>query len=360
MQGGVLAPDLVYAPYVVLYVAGPVPVPDLVLVDLGVLVVDGGAGFAAGGVLDQLVAVVDAVGRGERSGERETHLECGASAELEDVRQDVVGVGEEVRAHVLARLLLRELSEVLDDLRLLVAPGEVRVGLVKADLSQALHDARPGERFGQEDHVGVRFPNFGDQPLPESERLGVRVVHPECPHPLLDPEQHHVEPLLPEVLPILRFPVHVHDVLVLLRRVLGVLYGAVGAEFEPFGMLFYVRVVRGTLNREVQRHLHPVLLARLQEMPEVLQRTELRVDGFVAALFAPDGVGTAGVVGGGGEGVVFALAVLFADRMNGEQVDHIEPHPRYLGQPLLRLPEGRVPRPGSVPWERWNISYQAP
>ena len=83
--------------------------------------------------------------------------------------------------------------------------------------------------------------------------------------------------------------------------------------------------------------------ARLHEVPEVLQRPQFRVDGFVPALLAPDGVGAAGVAGGGGEGVVLTLAVGRADGVDGEQVDHIEAHPRYLRQPHLRLPESRAP-----------------
>ena len=71
VQGGIFVPDLVYPPDKVLDMARPLPVPDLVLVDLGVLVVDGRAAFAARGVLAELVAVVDAVGRRECGRQRE-------------------------------------------------------------------------------------------------------------------------------------------------------------------------------------------------------------------------------------------------------------------------------------------------
>ena len=36
-------------------------------------------------------------------------------------------------------------------------------------------------------HVGVLAPHLGDQPLPERERLRVRVVDAEDPHAVLDP-----------------------------------------------------------------------------------------------------------------------------------------------------------------------------
>src|SRR5215217_1225751 len=62
LERRVLAPDLVYPLYVVLDVARPVPVPDLVLVHLGVLVVNGGSRLSARCVLAQLEAAVDTVG----------------------------------------------------------------------------------------------------------------------------------------------------------------------------------------------------------------------------------------------------------------------------------------------------------
>src|SRR5215213_10214266 len=67
----------------------PVPVPDLVLVLLGVEV------FLPawdGRVLAQLITGVDAVDGRERRRQGETHLERGAATLLQDERQDVVGV----------------------------------------------------------------------------------------------------------------------------------------------------------------------------------------------------------------------------------------------------------------------------
>src|SRR5829696_1312060 len=149
----VVAPDLVYSPYVVLDVVGSVPVPDLVLVYLRVLVVHGGAGLSPRDVLTQLEAAVDTVGARQRGGEHEPHLERGPAAELEDVRQDVVGVGEEVGAHVLPGPVLRQFRQVLDELLLVVAPGEVGVALGETELGQSFHHLRAGEGFGEEDHV---------------------------------------------------------------------------------------------------------------------------------------------------------------------------------------------------------------
>src|ERR671910_3061867 len=261
LERGVLVPDLVYPLYVLLDVSRTVPVPDLVLVHLGILVVYGGTRLAPRGVLAQLEAAVYTVGTRQRGREHEPHLECGAAAELEDVRQDVVGVGEEVGAHVLLRPVLRKFRQVLYDLLLVVAPRKVRVGLGEAKFGQGLHHLRSGEGFGEEDHPRVLLLYLPDHPLPERERFGMGIVPPEDPDSLLDPEQDHTEPLPPQVLPVLRVEVQVDDVLVLLRRVLCVLYGPVRPEVEPLRMLLDIRVIRRALDGEVKRDLHPVLVA---------------------------------------------------------------------------------------------------
>ncbi len=113
--------------------------------------------------------------------------------------------------------------QIFGDLLLGVAPGEVGVGLREADLCQPVHHLRPGEGLGQEDHVGMAAADIGDHPFPERQRLGVRIVDAEDAHALVDPEQHDVAQRQPQ-------PGHrafgveidIDDVLVLLRRILGV------------------------------------------------------------------------------------------------------------------------------------------
>ena len=70
---------------------------------------------------------------------------------------------------------------------------EVRVRLGEPELGEPVHDLRPGERLGQEDHLGVLGLDLRDQPLPERERLRVRVVDAEDAHAVADPEAHDVE-----------------------------------------------------------------------------------------------------------------------------------------------------------------------
>src|SRR5215212_4846047 len=96
LERGVLMPDLVYPLYVLLDVSRTVLVPDLVLVHLGILVIQGGTRLAPRGVLAQLEAAVYTVGTRQCGREHEPHLECGTAAELEDMRQDVWVLGKKL------------------------------------------------------------------------------------------------------------------------------------------------------------------------------------------------------------------------------------------------------------------------
>ena len=104
--------------------------------------------------------------------------------------------------------------------------------------------------------------DLGDQPLPEGERLGVRVVDPEDAHALVDPELHDALQLFPELAPLLGLEVEGVDVLVLLGRILGVLDRAIRAPAEPLRMLGDVGMIGSALEGDVQRQLEAVLLRR--------------------------------------------------------------------------------------------------
>jgi hypothetical protein len=151
--------------------------------------------------------------------------------------QDVGRVGEEVRAEVVGELGLGQLGEVLLQLVFGVAPREVRVGLREAELGETAHHLGPREGLGQKDHVGVLVVDGVDQPLPERERLRVRVVDAEDLHAVTDPEVDHTLQLAPQPFFVGRVEVDRVDVLVLLRRVLGVLDRAVRPDREPVGVL---------------------------------------------------------------------------------------------------------------------------
>jgi hypothetical protein len=88
---------------------------------------------------------------------------------------------------------------------------------------------------------------------------------------LLDPEEHHSEQLVPQRLPGLAVEVDREDVLVLLRRILGIADAAVGALVEPLRMFAYPGVIGRTLECEIERDLHSEPLGRGHEAPEVFE-----------------------------------------------------------------------------------------
>src|SRR5947207_8244225 len=79
------------------------------------------------------------------------------------------------------------------------------------------------------------------------------------------------------------------------------------------------------------------------EVVEVLEGPELRVDGLVAAAVRADGPGAARVVWAGIQSVVGAFAEAPADRVNGGQVEDIEVHRRDVRKPRLDVLERPVP-----------------
>ena len=324
LQRGVLAPDPVQGAQQRLeaLAAGESAgvVAGLVLV---LLVVDLLLRAGPGDVLDQLVAGVDAPGRHERGGEDRAQHEGAPPAGAHVRGEDVVRGGPEARAHVGRRL--DQLLEVLLQLLGALAPGEVGVGLVVADLAQGVHHRRPGERLGQEDHLGMLLGELRQQLLPETDRLGMRVVDAEEGHAVGDPVLEHVADRGVEPL-VVRVEAEGVDVLVLLRRVLGVGDGAVRPHHEPLGVLLHPRVVGGALQGDVHRHLEAELLRPGDEGVEVLDRAEIGVDRVVAARGRADRVRGAGVARLRLQGVVAPLAEGGADGVDRGQVGDVEAH----------------------------------
>ncbi len=99
--------------------------------------------------------------------------------------------------------------------------------------------------------------------------------------------------------------VDVDDVLVFLRRVLGVLDGAVGPPVEPFRMLLDPGMVGRALDGEVERDLQPVLVRGRDQPREILEACRAR-DGCASwpPSVGADGIGAAGIVRAGGQAVV--------------------------------------------------------
>jgi len=276
---------------------------------------------------------VDPVARSERTGQDRADHECRPPPELEVLGEDVRRVGPEVRPKELAHRRTGQLGEVFRELLDGVTPREIGVGLAESELGQPVHHLGTGKGLGEEQHVRVSALDLGDQPFPERERLGVRVVHPKDPDTAFHPEQGHALELGPEGRPVLALEVDGIDVLVFLGRVLRIPDRAVGPVAKPGGMGLDVGMIRRALERQVERNLHPEIGGAGHQAGEVVETAECRMDRVVTSLGPADGPGASEVFLAGHEGVVGSLPEAGADRVNGRQVDDIESHPRDVGQP---------------------------
>ena len=93
-------------------------------------------------------------------------------------------------------------------------------------------------------------------------------------------------------------------------------------------------MVGGALQRQIERHLHAFVPGGRDEVVEILDGAQLRMDRVMAALVAADRPWRTDVIGRCGDAVVAALAVHLADRVDRRQVDHVEAHPRDARQVL--------------------------
>ena len=124
-----------------------VPVPDLVFFRIQIFF----AALIPGPVLTEFKRrAIDAIGGAERGGEYQARHEGRPATVLEVFRQNIRGVGPQVRTEILAHFRLGQLGEVARQLLPGVAPGKVGVGLRKAALGQSILHLGAGERLGQE------------------------------------------------------------------------------------------------------------------------------------------------------------------------------------------------------------------
>src|SRR5262249_49927337 len=154
---------------------------------------------------------------------------------------------------------------------------------------------------------GMELLHLADEPFPEVEWLGVRVIDAKGGNAAFDPEEDDALHLLPERRPCVGVEIDRVDVLVLFRRVFGLLDGAGGTVVEPLRVLADIRMVGGALDGEVERDFDAVVLRRPDERLEVGQRSKARLDALVAAEFVADGPGTSRVVWSRRKGIVLPL-----------------------------------------------------
>ena len=137
--------------------------------------------------------------------------------------------------------------------------------------------------------------------------------------------------------------IDVDDVLIFLRRVLGVLDRAVRPPLEPVGVLAQPWMIGRALDREIERDLQPVLVRCRYEPAEILQCAELRMDRIVPALVAADRIRAAVIARPRRQRVVAALAVLLADGMDRRKVENVETHLADIGKAADHIVERAVP-----------------
>ncbi len=185
--------------------------------------------------------------------------------------------------------------------------------------------------------------HVGDHPLPEGQRLGVRIVDAEGLYAVLDPQQHDVAQRQPQAgHRVGAVEIDVDDVLIFLRRVLGIFHRAVGPPREPAGMLLEPRVIGRALDREIDRDLETMIARGGDQRGEIVESAELRVDRVVAAVRRADRIRAADVVRRGRQRVVRPLAVGAADRMDRREVERVEAHVTDARQVIDHVGKGAV------------------
>src|SRR5207237_1038660 len=128
---------------------------------------------------------------------------------------------------------------------------------------------------------------------------------------------------LPKALAIGTGEIGIDDILVFLRRVLGILDRTIGPPLEPVGVLREPGVIERALNGEIERDLHSMLGAGRDQAAEVIERAELGMDRVVAALGRADRIEASWIAGRRAQRIVAPLAVGAADRLAGRGIGRI-------------------------------------
>ena len=170
------------------------------------------------------------------------------------------------------------------------------------------------------------------------------IVDAEDADAALAPEHDDVAQRRPELGPRLGFEVDRIDVLILLRRVLGVFDRAIRAMTEPLGVLLHPRVVGRALIGEVECHLESLAPGGRAERLEIVERAKPWIDRRMSALGRADRPRASRVLGRRGQRVVAALSMRCADRVYRWEVDNVEAHRGNCRQPTSRFPQRAAAR----------------
>src|SRR5215831_20546949 len=251
---------------------------------------------------------------------------------LQLLRQNVRGIGPEVRSKKFAHLRLRQFREVLGELRFGIPPWKVIVRLSEAQFRQARHHLGPCESLRKKDDIRVCLFHLSDDPFPKGEGLRMRIIHPEDQYPLLDPVHDDALQFIPQFPPSVRLEIERNDVLIFFRWVFGVLHRPVRPDPEPVTMFLYVGMIGRALKRDVHGDLDAMRARLLYQSPKVLQGSQLRVNRRMAPLQSTDGPRTAKIPGISARRIIFPLPMSQSNGMNRREVQHVESHRRDVGQ----------------------------
>ena len=242
-----------------------------------------------------------------------------------------------------------QLADVLGQLPARVLPGEVGVGLAEAELRERRIIGPAGERLGEEDHVGVvaRAPRRSATPRTASGLVcGLSTRKTRTPRSTQRATTSRSASQRPRQSS--RVEVEVVDVLVALRRVLGVLERAVGAAVEPLRVLASAR--GGRREHWMAKSSAISIPTRPRAVDEAARSrasgAEARVDRVVAALARRRSpTGCRGRRGPRSSALLRPLRFGHADRVDRRQVDDVEAE---LGELRQLLAHARRSRPRSA------------
>src|SRR6516165_7852489 len=148
-------------------------------------------------IFTELETVVDPIEWRQCRRQREANAKGRPATLLQENWENVGCVGEKVRPEVFRRRVLCQLGQIFDQFRFGIAPSEVAIRLGEPDLGQGLLHLRAREGLRKEYRVRPARLDLADQPLPERQRFGVRIVDAKSPYPLADPEQDRVAQFVP-------------------------------------------------------------------------------------------------------------------------------------------------------------------
>ena len=155
------------------------------------------------------------------------------------------------------------------------------MGLGEAHVAQGAHHARAGECLGQEQDLRVLLGHGGNHVLPETHRLGVRVIDAEDGDARLDPQIHDAFDFFFDAGHV-GIEVDWVNILILLRRVLGEGDGAVRLVAEPVRVGLDPRVIGRALQGEIKRDFQTQFMCTLAQGLEIVHGAEQRIHGVVA------------------------------------------------------------------------------